>query len=158
MNPAFLQRNDLRLDYIRALAMSPDGQHAYAGRFVSDDQTRENLAVLDFNPDTGRCSPGGCIATATGHCPPRIQRRCDDRRRAQARSAGLNAAYAREDYAFARPSMVRRKLRRLELTAGAPRAKPGPNADPVWNTATDEAEKRLARQAERAVWSASRNV
>jgi hypothetical protein len=39
MNPAFLQRNDLRLDYIRALAMSPDGQHAYAGRFVSDDQT-----------------------------------------------------------------------------------------------------------------------
>ena len=53
-----------------------------------------------------------------------------------------------EDYAFARPSMVRRKLRRLELTAGAPRAKPGPNHDPVWDTSTDDAEKRLARQAE----------
>ena len=55
-----------------------------------------------------------------------------------------------EDYAFARPSLVRRKIRRLELTAGAPRHKPGPNADPVWNTSTDEAEKRFARQAEHA--------
>lgn len=53
-----------------------------------------------------------------------------------------------EDYAFARPSLVRRKIRRLELTAGAPRRKPGPNPDPVWNTSTDEAEKRFARQAE----------
>lgn len=53
-----------------------------------------------------------------------------------------------EDYAFARPSLVRRKIRRLELTAGAPRRKPGPNANPVWNTSTDEAEKRFARQAE----------
>jgi transposase len=55
-----------------------------------------------------------------------------------------------EDYAFARPSLVRRKIRRLELTAGAPRRKPGPNADPVWNTSTEEAEKRFARQAEQA--------
>ncbi len=55
-----------------------------------------------------------------------------------------------EDYAFARPSLVRRKLRALELKAGAPRAKPGPKADPVWNTATDAAEKRLATQAEAA--------
>jgi hypothetical protein len=53
-----------------------------------------------------------------------------------------------EDYAFQRPSMVRRKIRRLELTAGAPRRKPGPHTDPVWNTNTDAAEKRFARQAE----------
>ena len=55
-----------------------------------------------------------------------------------------------EDYAFARPSLVRRKIRRLELAAGAPRAKPGPNRDPVWTTSTDEAEKRFALQAEQA--------
>ena len=55
-----------------------------------------------------------------------------------------------EDYAFARPSMVRRKLRRLELTAGAPRRKSGPQADPVWNTDADGRERRLAEQAERA--------
>jgi transposase len=55
-----------------------------------------------------------------------------------------------EDYAFARPGLVRRKLRAMELKAGAPRAKPGPNPDPVWNTTSDAAEKRLAEQAETA--------
>jgi hypothetical protein len=53
MTPTLLQRDDLRLDYIRSLAMSPDGRRAYAGRFISDDQTRENLAVLDIDPLTG---------------------------------------------------------------------------------------------------------
>jgi hypothetical protein len=43
---------------------------------------------------------------------------------------------------------VRRKLRALELKAGAPRAKPDPNPDPIRNAATDAAEKRLAIQAE----------
>lgn len=67
-----------------------------------------------------------------------------------------------EDYAFARPSLVRRKLRTLELKAGAPHAKPGPKPDPVWNTSSDAAEKRLAEQAELAYrrsvadWQASR--
>ena len=55
-----------------------------------------------------------------------------------------------EDYAFQRPSLVRRKLRHIDLMAGAPRAKPGPNPDPVWKSATDAAEKRLALQAEAA--------
>jgi transposase len=53
-----------------------------------------------------------------------------------------------EDYAFARPSLVQRKIRALELTAGAPRAKPGPNANPKWHTSTDATERRLAEQAE----------
>jgi transposase len=67
-----------------------------------------------------------------------------------------------EDYAFARPSLVRRKIRRLELTAGAPRAKPGPKPDPIWNTTADTAEQRLALQAEAAYrrliadWQATR--
>jgi len=55
-----------------------------------------------------------------------------------------------EDYAFARPSMVRRKLRRLELAAGAPHRKSGPQPDPVWNRDHDAAERQLAEQAERA--------
>jgi len=55
-----------------------------------------------------------------------------------------------EDYAFARPSMVRRKLRRLELAAGAPRRKSGPQPDPVWNRDAEERERRLAERAERA--------
>jgi transposase len=56
-----------------------------------------------------------------------------------------------EDYAFQRPSLVRRKLRALELTAGAPRAKPGPNNRPLWGTAANDlAESKLAQHAENA--------
>jgi transposase len=56
-----------------------------------------------------------------------------------------------EDYAFARPSIVARKRRRLELTAGAPRRKPGPNGNPVWaDDAQHRAERRVAEQAEAA--------
>ena len=47
-----------------------------------------------------------------------------------------------EDYAFARPSLVRRKLRALELAAGAPRAKPGPKPDPVGERTEDRATHR----------------
>jgi transposase len=53
-----------------------------------------------------------------------------------------------EDYAHQQPSLTRKKLRRLEITAGAPKyAKP---ARGVWssNVAIRQAERRLAAQAE----------
>jgi transposase len=54
-----------------------------------------------------------------------------------------------EDYAFGRPSLTRKKLRQLELAAGAARGKGEPG---VWaaNKALREAELELARQAETA--------
>ena len=54
-----------------------------------------------------------------------------------------------EDYAFQQPSLTRKKLRRLELTAGAPRYQGGRS---VWSTndAMRRAERDLARQAELA--------
>src|SRR5215210_1190544 len=55
-----------------------------------------------------------------------------------------------EDYAFQRPSLVRRKLRALELRAGAPRAKPGPNSTGTWDRSREEAERDLAEHAEAA--------
>jgi transposase len=55
-----------------------------------------------------------------------------------------------EDYAFQRPSLVKRKLRALELKAGAPREKPGPNSSRTWNRSSDEQERQLAEQAETA--------
>jgi transposase len=68
-----------------------------------------------------------------------------------------------EDYAFARPALVARKLRALEIAAGAPRRKPGPKPDPVWKTAAqDAAERQAAERAEHAYrrtiadWQASR--
>jgi transposase len=53
------------------------------------------------------------------------------------------------DYAFGRPSLTRKKLRQLELTAGAARGEGQPG---VWaaNKALREAELELARQAETA--------
>jgi transposase len=54
-----------------------------------------------------------------------------------------------EDYASARPSLVRRKVRALELKTGAPRAKPGLSRDPIWKNATaEERERQIAEQAE----------
>jgi hypothetical protein len=53
------------------------------------------------------------------------------------------------DYAFGRPSPTRKRLRQLELAAGAPRGKGEPG---VWggNKALRAAELELARQAETA--------
>ena len=54
-----------------------------------------------------------------------------------------------EDYAFAQPSLTKKKMRRLELQAGAPRRQGGRG---VWSTneAMRHAERELALQAQRA--------
>ena len=54
-----------------------------------------------------------------------------------------------EDYAFAQPSLTRKKMRRLELQAGAPKGQGGRS---VWSTnaAMRDAERELALQAQRA--------
>ena len=54
-----------------------------------------------------------------------------------------------EDYAFAQPSLTKKKMRRLELTAGAPRWQGGRD---VWSTneAMRHAERQLAIRAQRA--------
>jgi transposase len=54
-----------------------------------------------------------------------------------------------EDYAFAQPSLTRKKMRRLELAAGAPRYQGGRS---IWstNTAMRNAEREVALQAQRA--------
>ena len=57
--------------------------------------------------------------------------------------------WRQQDYAFGQPSMTARKIRRLEITAGAPRRQ---NSRGVWAAAIAmrEAERDLARQAELA--------
>jgi transposase len=54
-----------------------------------------------------------------------------------------------EDYAFAQPSLTKKKMRRLELQAGAPKGQGGRS---VWSTneAMRTAERELALQAQRA--------
>lgn len=54
-----------------------------------------------------------------------------------------------QDYAFAQPSLTRKKLRRLELAAGAPRHQ---GATGIWaaNETMRQAERELAEQAEAA--------
>lgn len=51
MTPIFLERDNLRLGNIMSLAVSSDGRRVYVGRALSDDQTRDNLAVLDRPPN-----------------------------------------------------------------------------------------------------------
>ena len=55
-----------------------------------------------------------------------------------------------EDYAYAQPSLTRKKMRLLELTAGAKRY--APEGDGIWsaNQAVRRAERELAHQAEAA--------
>ena len=53
-----------------------------------------------------------------------------------------------QDYAFQRPTLTRRKLRRLELMTGAPRVKPGPNHIPMRKTGAAQLEWQIAEQAE----------
>jgi transposase len=57
--------------------------------------------------------------------------------------------WRRQDYAFGQPSMTAKKIRRLEITAGAPRRR---DSRGVWaaNIAMRDAERDLARQAEHA--------
>ena len=52
-----------------------------------------------------------------------------------------------EDYAYAQPSLTRKKLRQLEITAGA---KYAPEGAGIWhaNQAVRQAERELAAQAE----------
>jgi hypothetical protein len=54
-----------------------------------------------------------------------------------------------EDYAFAQPSLTKKKMRRLELQAGAPKFQGGRS---VWSTneAMRKGERELALQAQRA--------
>lgn len=54
-----------------------------------------------------------------------------------------------QDYAYGQPSLTKKKLRRLELTAGSPKGKAGAG---IWSTnkAMRQAERELARQAEHA--------
>ena len=66
-----------------------------------------------------------------------------------------------EDYAYGQPSLTRNKLRQLELTAGAPKAR-GKTATWSSNQAMRDAERALALQAELAYrrnladWQATR--
>ncbi len=66
-----------------------------------------------------------------------------------------------EDYAYAQPSLTAKKLRRLELTAGAPKAQ-GTTGTWSTNVAMRDAERALAQQAELAYkrnvadWQATR--
>lgn len=56
---------------------------------------------------------------------------------------------SKQDYAFGQPTLTRKKLRRLELTAGAPRGTGQPGVGAA-NKALRQAELELARQAETA--------
>ena len=81
----------------------------------------------------GRQEPRPAARVRAAHRrPPRPARR-DRRRRAQARRARLAPAHPRRGLRLRAPgARPRASCAALELAAGAPRRKPGPNGDPVW--------------------------
>jgi transposase len=97
-----------------------------------------------------RAAPGRCAPSPSASAPAAAATsRPSPSRASSPCSRGICSRG--EDYAFARPGIVARKRRRLELAAGAPRRKSGPNGNPVWaSTAQHRAERRIAEQAETA--------
>ena len=67
---------------------------------------------------------------------------------ASSRSCSGACSPAQQDYAHQQPSLTKKKLRRLEITAGAPKYTAGSRG--IWRTndAVREAERALAEQAE----------
>jgi hypothetical protein len=66
----------------------------------------------------------------------------------EARGAVLVPAARGEDYAHQQPSLTAQKLRRLEITAGAPVRKGRPSGVWVTHAKMRHAEKQLAAQAQ----------
>jgi transposase len=107
--------------------------HARRGRLEGDDDSRPVAGLLRARPLAPRSS-------GRGHGD-----------RAQARGLFWHLLTREEDYAFARPAMTRKKIRQLELLAGAPprKGKAG-GAGNFANRHVREAERELSGQAEAA--------
>ena len=84
----------------------------------------------------------------TAHVRAAGTARRSSRPRASSRSCSGACSPAAQDYAHQQPSLTKKKLRRLEITAGAPRY--AKTARGVWssNVAIRQAERQLAAQAE----------
>ena len=93
-------------------------------------------------------NPGRCTRSISASALAAGTRSPSSPARASSRACSGSCSPASEDYAYAQPSLTRKKLRQLELAAGAQRY--APEAAGVWhaNEAVREAERELARQAE----------
>ena len=67
---------------------------------------------------------------------------------ASSRSCSGACSPASQDYAHQQPSLTKKKLRRLEITAGAPKYTAAPPGSGSTNDLMRDAERELAEQAE----------
>ena len=93
-------------------------------------------------------SPARCTPSMSASGPAAATGKRSSPRRASSRSCSGACSPASEDYAHQQPSLTAKKLRLLEITAGAPTLKGKPTG--VWATRQRmrQAERELAQQAE----------
>ena len=132
--------------HVRQSGNSP----ARHGRLSKEGSAAARHVLVEAAWTASQAAPGRCTPSRRASPPAAAAMWRPSPSRASSPCSAWHLLTRGEDYAFAVPSMVRRKRRRLELAAGAPRAKTGPKPDPVWNTDADEREHRLAQQAESA--------
>ena len=92
---------------------------------------------------------GRCTGSMSGSGPPRPPSR-DRRLRAKARLPLLVPAHPLRGLRLREPSLTRKKLRRLELAAGAPSRRGTKSGPMAANAARRKAERELAQRAEAA--------
>ena len=99
---------------------------------------RRSASPVRCTPATSACAPAAATPSRSSR-PPGSSPAC----------SGV-CSRASQDYAYAQPSLTKKKLRRLELTAGQPRYTA--EAAGIWRAhdAVRQAERELAQQAETA--------
>ena len=115
-----------------------------------DLQARLGLGALGAGRGglVGRSSNPAAARLLSAHARPPRPRQGDRRRRAQARGPVLVPARRGEDYAHQQPSLTAKKLRRAEITAGAPTQQGKQTGVCATRERMRHAERELAQQAE----------
>ena len=123
----------------RAGALRPDLQARVSGRAMGAG--RGGL-------ERGQAARTACARSMSAPAPGAVTAKRSSRPPANSRSCSGACSPVQQDYAHQRPALTKKKLRQLELTAGAPaRTK---HAAGIWSTnrAILHAERALAEQAE----------
>ncbi len=129
---------------VRQSGVSARDARAHLKARLHQGASRAGRGVLDDGPPArSRCTPS---ISASEHAAVTLSRSSPPPESSLACSGVCSPA--KQDYAYQQPSLTRKKLRRLQITAGAKRYTPEAAGIYSANDAVRDAERELARQAE----------